>query len=674
MKNYFNKTDRRILNFAIALLLLMLYLLYDDSLIMPSDDSSSPGVAQIFNKTNDVRRKNSQRYVWRSARKKDTLRVGDSVFAGPDSTVTLEFNDGRKITLQENSMLVISMSSDKNQLQLDLKYGRFNGSLAKETQLLVKGKQIEIRDEKVPIEITAEEVVPERLAWTRKPPSQFFHKDHNAPLALSWDSSRTEGRYQLQVSSSPNFEKIVHREAINKKEIQTFKYPDQGKFFVRIEEKNSKSKSPSYTDVIEMNINNISPPIIVSPKNEQLLTFKANDSQKFDIPPTIPVQWTSTKKSTTFEVQISNSSDFLLVEQTVQSPQKKANFIGLNPGKHFVRVREANSISNMETGWSESIAFQIEYQFPKQQAPSLLTKKIDYTAPSKENVIFKWTAVEDTHQYIIETARTPDFANKQRFTTKEPNFIYKNYVPGQSFFRVFSSSKTGLLSLPSDTGNLSVNVNRPALNAIEPKLVMGKSPDDPGDPQSFDVSWSDLKIADSYMLEIARDPNFERGKKYPTKTPAAKVTIPAPGQYYVRVKGLNKEGQAITRYSDAKSINYKLRVPLSTPQLIEPLNEMTMFFQKNSSPYVWLEWKAVRQALTYQVEVALDPQFQKKVFAAKSTTRRYLIKESLPQGILYWRIQAFGEADQISNWSSSRTMTVYTGKANSYRQPASRRR
>lgn len=672
MVKRFSKTDRRILNFAVALLLAMLYLLYDDSLLLPSDDSNSPGVAQISNTKNDVRRKNSQHYVWRTARKKDSLHMGDSVFAGQGSNVTLEFKDGRKITLQENSLIVISL--DKNQLQLELKYGRFSGQLAKETQLTVKGKRIELKDETRPVEIDSENIIPNRLTWIQGPPPQFYHKNHHIPLALTWESAQPAGRYRLQFSSTADFKKIIHQETVFKTVLQTSKYPDNGKYFVRIEAQQSNSKVPSYTEAAEINIVDMAPPTVTSPQNQQVLTFKANEAGKFDIPPRVSVQWHYGKKSPQFEIQISNHPDFSSVQWTSNSAEQKIEALGLAPGKYFVRVRDTTSVLNKDLLWSDSISFQIEYQFINLNAPQLLTKKIDYSAPSQENIIFKWNPVEKAHQYIVEIAKTSDFVNKQTFSTTETNFIYKNYVPGQSYFRVFSSSRSGYVGKPSETGRLSVNVKRPVLDSVEPRLVLGKSPEDPGDPQDFNLSWSDLKIADSYMLEVSRDPQFQRGKKFPSLTTKTKITIREPGQYYARVKGLNKSGEAITSYSEPLPLNYKLRVPLSTPKLIEPLNQMTLFFQKNASPYLWLEWKPVRQALTYQVEVAQDPNFNKKILAVTTSSHRYLIKESLPPGLLYWRIRALGEVEQISNWSSPHLMTVYTGKAPRNRLPASRRR
>jgi hypothetical protein len=92
---------------------------------------------------------------------------------------------------------------------------------------------------------------------------------------------------------------------------------------------------------------------------------------------------------------------------------------------------------------------------------------------------------------------------------------------------------------------------------------------------------------------------------------------------------------------------------------------MTLFFQKSTSSYLWLEWKKVYQASGYNVEVALDPEFQQKVFSDQAKSSRYLIKTKLPEGPLFWRIQAFGDGERTSYWSSPRSMTVYSGHGSS---------
>lgn len=678
MWNRFNKTDRRILSVAMMLMLLMLYLLYDDALILPSDDSNAPTVAQVANIDNDVRRKVSRQFLWRSARNNETVRLGDSIFTGQGSQVVLQFKDGRKLVIQENSMIVLNTVGD--QLTLDLQFGRFSGDLGSDIKITVQGKEVAANGS---VEVDSDGTIRDPKAkkatdvivWENSPPTNFYHFKHNAPMKLSWTSQKSFGRYKLQFSTSKDFSQIAYQESTRRKEVSTMGYPSNGKFFVRVVGENTKGQAEDFSVLAETNIQELDAPQILSPKMNETLSYRTDADGDLLNLSVAPVQWNYPLSNVTYEVQLASDPEFTTVVWKNQLLDKNALTPALNPGTYFLRVRDYTPTQGTNRPWSPVTEFKVEFEQPvKFPAPELVTKKIDYSAPSPQDVVFVWKPVEGAPQYIVHVSNSPDFAAKQAYATAETRFVYKDYLPGKSFFRVFASSKKGRVGDSSETGDLNVRVTRPILDPIEPRIVRAKTYEDPGDPQEFTLSWTDLKLADQYVIQVAEDPEFRRRIQLETESPQTKVTIQKPGQYYVRVKGVTETGEAMTKYSDTGILNYKLRIPLQTPVLTEPLDQMTLFFQKTSSPFLWLEWQPVRAALTYNIEVALDPNFSQKILSVSTKSRRYLIKEKLPQGVLYWRVQATGEADEYSNWSSPRGMTVFSGRAPVNRLPAGRRR
>lgn len=678
MWNRFNKTDRRILSIALMTLLLMLYLLYDDSLLLPSEDSSAPSVAQVSNLSNDVRRKVSSQFLWRTARDNENVRQGDSIFTGQGSKVVLKFKDGRQLVIEENSMIVLNTVG--GQLMLDLQFGRFSGDLGKDIKVTVQGKEVAasgaveidsdgtIRDPKA-------KKLTDAIAWQNSPPANFYHFKHAIPMKLSWTTAKAYGRFRVQFAIDSEFKKIAYQETTRRKEISTVGYPANGQFFVRVVGEDSKGKAEDFSVLAETKIQELDAPQILTPKMAQNFTFKTDADGELLESPWVQVNWSYPLANVTYEVQLSTDPEFATVTWKMQQLEKQITTPALVPGTYYLRVRDFTPTAGGNRPWSPTTQFQVEYDKPSSfPAPELLTKKIDYAAPSAQDVVFVWKSVEGAPQYIVQVSNSADFVAKQTYATPETRFVYKDYVPGKSFFRVFAASKKGRVGATSDTGNLNVRVTRPIVDPIEPKIVRAKTYEDPGDPQEFAISWTDLKLADQYVIQVAEDPSFRQRVELRTENPQTKVTIQKPGQYYVRVKGVSETGEAMTRYSDTALLNYKLRIPLKTPVLVEPLDQMSLFFQKNSSPFLWLEWEPVRAALSYNVEIALDPNFNQKLLSITTKSRRYLVKEKLPQGVLYWRIQATGEADEYSNWSSPRGMTVYSGRAPVNRLPAGKRR
>lgn len=678
-----NKTDRRILAAAMLMLAMMLYLLYDDSLILPSDDSSNlTPIGKISQIDRDVRRKVSKKFVWRSARTKDTVHVGDSVFTGEESSVHVELKDGRTLTLQENSMIVFNTSGD--QLNLDLRFGTLQGKLDGCVKINIKGVDKEICGKDSPIEVNSDGTVQvkvdtepkENIQWVRTPQKQFLHFKNSTPLKVSWKGGKQFSRYRVQLSRQADFETIAYEEKTQKQEITTRGYPPTGTFFIRVQGDNIKGRLTGFSKTEKFDIQEIEAPLITAPVHTQKLTFKTNPDGDLLEKNQVQIQWQYFLQNARFEVEIARDDQFSqIVERHPKLSHTALLSKPLTPGQYFVRVRDMAKTDDQPRPWSSVVQFEIDYQQPaKIPAPQLLTKTIDYHAPQPEDLKIQWTAVEEAQQYVVEVSPTEDFSSKSTFKTVQPELKIKSLEAGKAYFRVFSSTKKGTLSDSSELGTWSVKMKRPVLRPLTPIVVQGKSSEDEGDPQAIQATWSDLKYAPSYEVQVSTDPQFKNKVRSIASAPTSKVELPRPGEYYMRVRGINKHGNPITRFSDVEKVNYTLRVPLATPVVLEPFDQATLFFQKNASPFVWLEWKQVRQAAKYHIEVALDEDFQNKVLDATTSSRRYLIRESLPATNLYWRVQAEGDDGRLSGWTSTRTMSIYSGRAPAGRSPASRRR
>jgi hypothetical protein len=670
MRNRLNKTDRRILSGALLLLLLMSYLMYDDSLLFSDGGSASlKTIGHIETTQFDVRRKISKQFTWKSARNDDTIHQGDALFTGENSKAIIRLNDGRTLTLSENSMIVFDNLGD--QLNLDLRFGKLGGTLSGCVKVNAGGKNVDLcgKNEKVEIDSdgsvqTDRKPASEAITWAEPPPSTVLHDERNTPLALSWSSKAHFHRFRMEISSSADFKNVISGESTLKKTISSHEYPSEGTYFVRIRGEDARGRSTGFSEPTKIFFHEVAAPEITSPENHFARVFKTDPDGSLLETNRLKVAWTFQLPTSPFDLEIAKNPDFKNADIVPHVTGLSTVTPALKPGKYYVRVRDSELMYDTHQPWSNEVAFSVSFSEPfKLQAPELFTKLIQHVVPSDTEPVISWKPVEQAQKYLVQASRTPDFKSKTTYQTKDAHLTLRDYPAGPSYFRVAAATDKGTVGPVSETGELHVSGKKPVLSPLAPIVVLGKTKDDPGDPQKFKLSWSDNRLAKSYVVQVSKDPKFETPRQFVSRKPASEVVVKHPGEVYWRVRPLDSEGHPLSPFSDNGDMSYILKVPLSDPVLAEPANDITLYYQKREAAYVWLEWNPVKEATSYIIEVALDQNFQQKVMTAQSPDPHYLVKENLPSGKLYWRVRAAGDFQRMSWWSEPRQMYIYSGRA-----------
>lgn len=672
---------------ALLLLLAMLYLLSNDDLLLRQQDISRlKKIGKVAHAKNDVRQKVFRQFSWKSAKQLNDLHLGDSLFTGAGSTVEVQLSDGRILTLQENSLVVFA--SNENQLELDLKAGRLSGSVDGCVKLHGDlGKQ-DLCGKDSSVEVSAEghlqvsnrnpAVAPSepkvQLNWETEPNATYFHHKNNQAIKFSWIKNPIFPHYKLQFSRKADFKKIIFEEPTLDASLETKNYPKKGHYFVRVQgdsqiasSRKSMALKLAWTPAVKIEIQEIEAPVLTTPKSQQKFSFARNPDGDLLQANEVELNWDYLSNSkTAFELEISKSANFDKDSTRFEKiPGSRKQWIAkdLSSGQYFIRICDSQFAGEAEKVWSEPVAFQVEVQKPlKLASPSLINPRIQYDAPSEKPIVFRWTKVSEAVKYKIETSISEDFQESKNFESKSTEFKWDEVKNGKLYYRVSAISSKGAISDPSPGGMLLIRFKQPTLNPVEAQTVLGKSPEDLGEPKEFPVTWTDLKEVDSYQVQVSENLRFTRSTTVESILPSAVVTVPKPGEFYYRVRGMQK-GLPASTFSKPGKLSYQLKVPLATPLPIEPVDQMTMFFQQTSLPYIWIEWAPIRQASNYQVEMAADPKFEQKVLSVETKDPRYLIREQLPSNLLYWRIRATGDDQRISNWSSTRTLNVLSGRA-----------
>jgi len=192
---------------------------------------------------------------------------------------------------------------------------------------------------------------------------------------------------------------------------------------------------------------------------------------------------------------------------------------------------------------------------------------------------------------------------------------------------------------------------------------------DHGEPHVFTLTWEPTVQTARYRIAISSDPNFRNAVRIETAKTDTKFKVQRPGAFFWRIQSLDKSGHPISEHSQAGSINYVFHPPLVAPVLLEPLADMTLYFQRTQDNPFFLVWGPVEETLIYRIQIALDSSFQNLVLDTTTSRPKYLAASKLPQGLLHWRVRAEAN-ERYSPWSEARAMTVLSGKARSIRRPA----
>jgi hypothetical protein len=427
---------------------------------------------------------------------------------------------------------------------------------------------------------------------------------------------------------------------------------EQLKGFVSLDSKPKKPVSSSRPNLA------LEPPQITYPEKDSTIFVKIDHHGQPISTNAIRISWRQ-KKISRYELQISNDQDFknLLAKQQVTA--KSVNSPALSPGKYFVRVKEATA----QNAWSSTVQFQIKYSLPAQlKAPQLELPHMVYRVPNKNPLRINWKAVDGAAQYEVAISNTPEFIQKTAFTATQATLTLHQFDAGRFYYRVTPMSTVNG-SGESAIGQLTIISDRPVLDPVPLRETKARDENDLGDPVDIPVSWSSNPVAKKYLIELSDTDDFKSAKKYESESPSTVVNVPKIGSYFWRVRPFDRKGKPLSDFSDNGIVHYKFKDGPLPPHLVEPLNEMTLFFQSANITPFWLEWRPSKQAANYILEVSSDKEFSNVVISQNLKTPRWLIKKKIPDGTLFWRVKTISSDNKESTWSETRTFQLFSGRA-----------
>ncbi len=709
MKFKFNKVDKLILFISLAVVIVFSYFLYDDSFLFHDRQSNNSKIGNIKTAENDVRLRASDSFTWNSAKKSEIVFERDSVFTGKKSQTQIDLIDGSKIFLNENSL--VTLVAKNGSLELNLRYGDIKTQLNPTSKLELKaGSQkiylnkgsdsstLEIKKQKfgmtkiklltgsatvkhssseVPEVLVVEQTVivkPTGSIQKSNPGSielltpnnvEFYQGTLEKGFYLDWHSQNME-KNNLLISKDQAFKAMVVTESGIKTKVFVKDLPT-GVYFWKITGTDLNA-SPFASEIRSFKILVLEKISIIEPPAQKKWNVETSGNIA-DYKEKVKISWTNLYD--TVQAQISETPDFkspILDKEFIKQYEFENSFTG---GTYFLRVR-GKKLGNY-TNWSDIRTIEINVMakgLVKPGAPVLLTKHLTFhSAPvrspsSLSPAVIKWQGDTAADRYELEVSlKDPKFTKAIRIPVKNTKMDYIPKNVGTIYYRVRSISSDNLPSDYSQTGELQTKLFAPKLTKIESVIRKSNNPESIPPPVQFKLDWSPIHLAGSYTVEYANNSTFNELEKFTATANNATVTVSKTGPYYFRVIASDISQSVNSEPSNIENSQYKFIKRLGKPVLIEPKNKMTVFLQKEIEPFIWLNWDSTVDQKKFEIEIALDKSFKQIVTRKNLDENRFLIKDKLPLGKIYWRVRQLADnPDLISDWTEPREFQLIHNK------------
>ncbi|GIL16597.1 MAG: hypothetical protein BroJett040_03480 [Oligoflexia bacterium] len=479
--------------------------------------------------------------------------------------------------------------------------------------------------------------------------------DGSSPSVISWTPSNGAKEYLIEYSTDPSFKKKKSYKSQTSSIALTGL--EEGTYYYRVIPLTESGQRGHASQAQQFQVTHVAE--LQAPElSTEVVEFKTSNNKPFSL------SWKPQDNVDQYQVEISPSKD-MNNPQIFQTKTNKYTLQKQAPGLYYYKVKALGV--NGKPGPESSLAkFSIvddkrTREIASTTAPHIDSAQLTYIIGSQKYPKANWKPISGVNQYIVEVSSDPQFTSKKSYNTKEATYTFKEEVPGTYYFRISNFVDKNKAGPHGQVGRLMVATEKPVLTPVEPKQYLPKDVSDKGPPENFIVKWSSITQANSYMIQLSTDSNFTSVKKYQSTTPTATLTLPETGEYFWRVQALGENNKPISDFSDIGSIQYGKKDPLYPPVLIEPMDNMTLFFQKSKQTTFWIEWDETKDAKNYRIELAADRDFKKIIFAKDMTDFRVLVNETLPLGEVFWRVRA-ENGDKKSAWSPSRKVTILGGK------------
>lgn len=505
-------------------------------------------IAQVSNVSNDVQKNQSNQLMWIKVNTGDQLYDGDSIQTSNRGEVRIQFDDGRYIDLESDSLIKLE------QLQGEIALNLVEGAL------FVKGSS-------------------ENSETDNRTPNLVLAST-NGKIDLSKSSaSLTKDKNQNDVNLQilEGKANVVSKDG-KTKEISTGQGGKVGNNGISDEDYNLKILSPA-----------LQKPFYTDPELNRPVVFK----------------WTGYPKEWKIKFFMGPSRKELKEDSTATVSSHQSFSAKLNVGTYYWKLVALDPKTNRVLTQSQIFKTEVKIRY----APLVVFPAADALLPMPTfpmDMTFKWQKVDKNSHVILEVAKDPSFSQKiiTKTFSDEESFILPNLNVGTYFWRMsayyegddrphvgkvqkFSLEKIAK-TMPKEPVLVVWDLKDQQYFVGQPSLELGWAPQN----RKNDVSVWKLKVVEEGSKPAVTS-------QYDVKSLNFKTPVAKPGRYVASIEALDKEGNVIGT-SEAKTISVAPLPLLTNPKLL--LNNGSSILASPDGAAA-LSWDAVKGAKEYLLTI-----------------------------------------------------------------------
>jgi hypothetical protein len=633
---------------------------------------------------NVTERKFSSRVVWDEVEKNASVYNFDTVRTADRSEAVIRLKDGTEITLNENSMVLLSMSPKKFDIKfiqgaiktrqsaakgaaavrtvniesggstitlkngdVSLSRGRDNGInltvnrgtaafvSEKGEKILNKDQVLQYRKDGVRLyELGVRLVSPENDAYV---PAE----GDTTAVRFAWEPPGAEYAPFLEIARNPSLVDPImkQRTAENKAAARL----GEGIYYWRVTAIDRTTKKIETSEVRRLTVTNIRPVRLITPEDGSVIKYRG-------VNPMINFAWTMNESVSRYNLLVSGKRD---MSAPIVNTYVNGSRIGLNSlgrGVYYWKIVNMPDVPlSGENPESKVGSFTVKVTDtlpPPIPVYPPNDKTIHPLAIARKGLNFTWTKDSLIPETRITIAADRELKRTVVTKTSGDNSvrIEKGLSEGVYYWSLRGLMGDGSTTDASPTFRFRV-AREEAIRLVEPGdgtvLV-----DDKGNGVPVTFSWIKADLEGGYLLRISRDRDFSLPVK---EIKASDVSVAVPrlgdGTYYWSVRLADEKGSVLLA-----SPVYALKVlgRLGLPVAVEPKPGGTVNMVTKDA--LELRWAAVKGANLYRIGLFHEKDgIQHAVTTAETakTSYRFTDLGKLDVGSFIWTLQAF-DTDPVS--------------------------
>lgn len=460
----FSTTERRLLAVSALFFFVLLGLFFGVRTVDQSEQiAKTPKVGRIRDLKNEVRRRPMNDLAWSEASEDGVIRLGDAIFTGASSGLSMEFARGGSLNIGEKSMVVFRNIDD-----VDLSEGNFTLNVTGVMKFTVGGKPVVIEGNGSQVQIVG----------NKNGPPRFRLLKGKATVKTEDDTVRLKKNVTETVAAA---------------------VPDR----------------PRPVDGAEA-IRHVWTIEDLYTREGQLLSEKPEPPKRVAVD--MAVRWTGVDKKTPVRFQMASGpgSEFS-VPVSVSGDSLRLLEAGLGENRWRVSADGKN--------WSRESSFQVTGAFLSERPVLLETNSVVPIIGERGTSTVRLQSGLKTSGTVVQSSTTPDFSSgtTRTFWAEAGEIALSFYRPGTFYYRFRVADERSRLSEWSESQRF-VALVPPTLEAprferdrleVETGLALPLAWRGPADAQAYDVEIFDSK---NQLVETRR--TTEPGLIWTSKTPA----------------------------------------------------------------------------------------------------------------------------------------------------------